>query len=77
MGEFAEKKINKMFERLHKGDCSTELLEEIKLVSEPLLKTQLYKLFGLNKSINSIQYKRLEERIEQLEEKLYGGHKNT
>ena len=77
MGEFAKEKINNMFERLHKGDYSEELFEEIKLVSEPLLKTQLYKLFGLNKSINSIQYKRLEERIEQLEEKLNGGHKNT
>lgn len=76
MGEFAEIKINNMFKRLHEGDCSKELFEEIKLVSEPLLKTQLYKLFGLNKSINSIQYKNLQERIEQLEKKLelYGGH---
>lgn len=77
MGEFAKKKISKMFERLHKDDYSKELLDEIKLVSEPLLKTQLYQLFRLNRSLHSIQYNDLLNRIKQLEDKLDGNHKNT
>ena len=77
MGEFAKKKISKMFERLHKGDYSEKLFEEIKLVSEPLLKTQLYQLFRLNRSLHSTQYNDLLNRIKQLEDKLDGDHKNT
>ena len=88
MGEFANKKINKMFEKLHNGDYSRELFEEIKLVSEPLLKTQLYQLFSLNKLPSDIDsnvknfYKRMMNRIrslekknEELEERIDGGHK--
>ena len=80
MGEFANKKINKMFERLHKGDYSNELYEEIKLVSEPLLKTQLYRLFALNKLPfdNDPDAKKLYgdllKRVKQLEDKLNDKH---
>lgn len=80
MGEFANKKINKMFERLHKGDHSDELFEEIKLVSEPLLKTQLFRLFALNKlpfdndSDAKKLYGDLLKRIKQLEDKLNDKH---
>ena len=80
MGEFANKKINKMFERLHKGDYSDELFEEIKLVSEPLLKTQLYRLFALNKlpfdndpDANKL-YGDLLKRVKRLEDKLNDKH---
>lgn len=82
MGEFANKKINKMFERLHKGDYSDELYEEIKLVSEPLLKTQLYRLFALNKLPfdNDPDAKKLYgdllKRVKQLEDTLNGEHQN-
>lgn len=51
MGEFAKVKINRMFERLHQGDYSDELFEEISKVSEPLLKTQLYQLYSLNVTV--------------------------
>lgn len=71
MGEFAKEKINKMFERLHKNDYSEDLFEEIKLVSEPLLKTQLYQLYSLNKLPHQ-QYDELLERIKILEKKLNG-----
>ena len=71
MGEFAKEKINKMFERLHKNDYSEDLFEEIKLVSEPLLKTQLYQLYSLNKLPHQ-QYDELLERIKMLEKKLNG-----
>ena len=71
MGEFAKEKINNMFERLHNGDYSEELFEEIKLVSEPLLKTQLYQIFSLNKlPFQQPQYEELVERIKVLEKKL-------
>ena len=72
MGEFAKVKINMMFERLHKGEYSEELLEEIKLVSEPLLKTQLYQLYSLNKLVHqNPQYDELLERIKKLEDRLH------
>ena len=73
MGEFAKVKINKMFERLHNGECSDALFDEIKLVSEPLLKTQLYQLFSLNKlPYQNPQYDKLVERVKILESKLNG-----
>ena len=73
MGEFAKEKINKMFERLHKNDYSEDLFEEIKLVSEPLLKTQLYQLYSLNKlPHHNLQYEALLEKIKELEEKVNG-----
>ena len=72
MGEFAKEKINKMFERLHKGEYGEGLFEEIKLVSEPLLKTQLYQLYSLNKlPYQNPRYDDLEARIRELEKKLY------
>ena len=75
MGEFAKVKINKLFERLHKGEYGEELFEEIKLVSEPLLKTQLYQLYSLNKLPSQIpQYKELVERIKKLEDRLNDRH---
>ena len=71
MGEFAKEKINKMFERLHQGDYGEDLFEEIRLVSEPLLKTQLYQLYSLNKLPHEgSRYKELEARIKELEERL-------
>ena len=73
MGEFAKVKINHMFERLHKGEYGEELFEEISKVSEPLLKTQLYQLYSLNKlPYQSPKYKELEERIKALEAKYNG-----
>jgi predicted ATPase len=72
MGEFAKDKINMMFERLHYGEYNEELFEEIKLVSEPLLKTQLYQLYSLNKLVHqNPQYDELMERIKKLEDRLY------
>jgi hypothetical protein len=65
---------------LHKGDHSDELFEEIKLVSEPLLKTQLFRLFALNKlpfdndSDAKKLYGDLLKRIKQLEDKLNDKH---
>lgn len=73
MGEFAKEKINMMFERLHRGEFGEDLFDEIKLVSEPLLKTQLYQLYSLNKlPYHTPQYKELLERIKILEEKING-----
>lgn len=51
VGEFAKKKINSLFERLHKGKTSfkagseNEFYNQILLVSEPFLRSQLLKLF--------------------------------
>lgn len=72
MGEFAKVKINMMFERLHNGDYGEDLFEEIKLVSEPLLKTQLYQLYSLNKLVHqNPQYDELLVRIKKLEDRLH------
>lgn len=73
MGEFAKKKINKMFERLHNGEYGEDLYEEIRLVSEPLLKTQLIQLYSLNKlPHHNPLYEELLKRVKILEEKLNG-----
>lgn len=73
MGEFAKMKINKMFERLHQGEDGEDLFEEIRLVSEPLLKTQLYQLYSLNKLPHQgSRYEELEARIKKLEKQING-----
>ena len=73
IGEFAKEKINKMFERLHQHEFGDDLFEEIKLVSEPLLKTQLYQLYSLNKlPYKNPRYDELEARIKELEKRLNG-----
>lgn len=72
IGEFAKVKINCMFERLHQGEYGEDLFEEIKLVSEPLLKTQLYQLYSLNKLPHlNPKYDELVARISELEKRLY------
>ncbi|GHT30672.1 hypothetical protein AGMMS49574_10900 [Bacteroidia bacterium] len=46
IGDFAKEKINKMFKRLYSGDIDDNLYKEIKLVSEPFIKSQLLKLYN-------------------------------
>lgn len=62
IGDFAKHKINEMFLKLHKGDCSQELYNEILLVGEPFIKSQLLKKF--NELVPD--YKELKEEIERL-----------
>jgi predicted ATP-binding protein involved in virulence len=45
IGDFAKEKINKMFKRLYDGDIDDNLYKEIKLVSEPFIRSQLLKLY--------------------------------
>jgi hypothetical protein len=51
IGEFAKEKINKLFERLHAGETTisdtdkTDMYNHILLVSEPFIKSQLFKLY--------------------------------
>lgn len=65
IGDFAKYKINKMFEQLHKADISEDLYNEILLVSEPFIRSQLLKKY---KELSPAQkeYTRLEEEIKQL-----------
>jgi hypothetical protein len=72
IGEFAKEKINKMFKRLYDGDIDDKLYTEIKLVSEPFLRSQLLKLYNelvpnkeLRKEIDDLkaELKTLKEQI--------------
>ena len=58
IGDFAKDKVNDMFSQLHDGKLSGELKESIKLVSEPILRSQLIKLYSEQSSIsnNDIEY---------------------
>jgi len=64
IGDFAKQKINQMFARLHKGECTDELFKEILLVGEPFIKSQLLKKY--NELEPSKKYKELAEEIEKL-----------
>lgn len=45
IGAFAQHKINSLFGKLHKGEATEEIYNDILLVSEPILKSQLLKLY--------------------------------
>ena len=72
IGEFARDKIAKMFEILNSSNAiSQEVLSklgrEIPLVSEPLLRSQLMRLYSQRKSFENGDY---QKRIEELEHKI-------
>lgn len=80
IGAFAKEKISKMFAILNQSDEISEesfsLLEkEIPLVSEPLLRSQLMRLFTMRKKFKQGDFQEvitaLENRIRYLEEQLY------
>lgn len=77
VGEFAKEKISKMFETLNRSDNISQdelatLEKEIPLVSEPLLRSQLMRLYSQRKTFENGDYVRrieeLESRIKYLEE---------
>ena len=80
IGEFAKAKINRLFSLLNQSEeispDEMRLLEvEIPLVSEPLLRNQLMRLYAQRKGFQEGDYQRrikeLESRIEYLERRLY------
>lgn len=67
IGGFAKEKIRELFNRLQNKEASPQLMNEIKLIGEPLIKNQLIKLFNKNiQPVNGEKIKRLEEQIKQL-----------
>ena len=74
IGEFAKKKINRLFDELERGIIRKTTLTEIQLVGEPLLKEQLLKLYkqyaDLPNSIND-RIVELEKEVAILKQKLY------
>ena len=70
IGAFAQHKINKMFEKLHRGMISDELYNEILLVSEPFLKSQLLKLYKQYKIDSSEEINMLRKEIEELKKRI-------
>ena len=70
IGAFAQKKINSLFEKLHDGEADKKLYDEIMLVSEPILKSQLLKLYKQNKIDNSQEIYELKKEIEELKARL-------
>ncbi|MBD8387791.1 AAA family ATPase [Dysgonomonas sp. BGC7] len=73
IGEFAKKKINKLFDELENGQIRSTTLKEIQLVGEPLLKDQLMKLYKYCEGIPENMNKRiaeLEREIETLKKRI-------
>ncbi len=68
IGGFAKEKIRELFNRLDTtGEASPQLMNQIKLIGEPLIKNQLIKLFNQNiQPANEERIKKLEEEIERL-----------
>ena len=68
IGDFAKRKIQNLFDRLSiDKDCSPQILSEIELVGEPVLRNQLKKLFDENMQLVNVdtQICILEQKIEQ------------
>ncbi|WP_367210066.1 AAA family ATPase [Sphingobacterium sp. R2] len=67
IGDFAKQKINQMFARLHKGECSDELFNEILLVGEPFIKSQLLKKYN---ELKPLEYSSLKDEVRKLRAEL-------
>ena len=74
IGDFAKHKINKMFAKLHKGECSNELFNEIFLVGEPFIKSQLLKKYN---ELKPIEYSELKNEVQKLRKELDELKKST
>ncbi len=65
IGDFARNKINQLFGKLHNDEITEEVYQEILLVSEPFIKSQLLKMY--NERYPHHQMKEMEARIAMLE----------
>ena len=72
IGEFAKNKIKTLFEKVKKiKDFDTEILNEINLVGEQLIRSQLIKLYNQNSSIDLVKkVSELEEEVKKLRDKI-------
>lgn len=70
IGMFAKYKINTLFSKLHKGEASKEIHDEILLVSEPILRAQLIKLYKQNLDLMGSEIEILRTEIEMLKKQI-------
>lgn len=63
IGDFAKQKINQMFAKIHKGEHSLELFNEILLVGEPFIKSQLLKKYN---ELIPVDYSELKDEVQKL-----------
>lgn len=68
IGDFARDRINRLFWKLHNDVITEDVYQEILLVSEPFVKSQLLKMY--NERYPHHQMKEMEERIAVLEKVL-------
>ena len=68
IGDFAKDRINRLFWKLHNDEITEDVYQEILLVSEPFIKSQLLKMY--NERHPHHQMKEMEERIAVLEKAL-------
>lgn len=66
IGDFARDKINRLFGKLHDDEITEEVYQEIQLVSEPFIKSQLLKMY--NERHPHHQMKDMEKKIEELKQ---------
>lgn len=74
IGDFAKNKINQIFARLYKGECTDELFNEILLVGEPFIKSQLLKRYN---ELKPAEYSELKDEIQKLRQELHKSQKRS
>jgi len=73
IGEFAKNKINRLFVELEKGIIRNDTLQEIQLIGEPIIKSQLLKLYQQYDNLPPYidkRISRLEEEVKMLKSQL-------
>lgn len=72
IGEFANDKIERLFKRIRNNEVTNEMLDEIKLIGEPIIRNQLLRQYNEIITPNKLLLQKiemLEKKIEQLKNK--------
>lgn len=68
IGEFANEKIENLFERIRRNDLTESMLDEIRLIGEPIIRNQLLRQYNEILTPNKLLLQQIEELKEEVKQ---------